>query len=213
MSLSGWAASLLWPHRCILCGGVVAYGEITCTRCRRQIPPLRRAASCRGLPVAAVWRYQGPVPAAIGRFKFRGDRDTGRKLALLMARAWRQQCPGFGAQAVTFVPMPPERQRQRGFNQAELLARWVAEELALPAVSLLRREGVLMQHELSAGFRRKGIEESFSLLPGCGGSVAGRRLLLVDDITTTGGTTLACAQLLLAAGAEAVAILVAASGL
>lgn len=213
MSFGGWALSLLWPQRCILCDRVVAYGEILCGLCRKQLPPLTWADQCQGLPVAAVWRYHKPVARAIGRFKFRGDWDTGRKLALLMARAWRQQCPDFGAEAVTFVPMPPERQRQRGFNQAELLARWIGEDLALPAAALLRRQGVMMQHELSARLRHQNIQTSFSLLPGCNSQIAGRRLLLVDDITTTGGTALACARLLLEAGAEDVAILVAASGL
>ena len=129
-----------------------------------------------------------------------------------MARAWRRQCPDFGAELITFVPMPPERQRSRGFNQAELLARWVGEDLALPVVPLLRREGVLMQHQLSAGFRRKR-RDAFDLLPGSAWQAKGRRVLLVDDITTTGGTTLACARLLLQAGAEEAAVLVAASGL
>lgn len=212
MSFSGWALSLLWPERCILCDRVVGYGQITCGLCDRQTPPLTQAACCEERPVAAVWRYQKPVPDAISRFKFQGDRDTGRKLALLMARAWRRQCPNFGAELITFVPMPPERQRSRGFNQAELLARWVGEDLALPVVPLLRREGVLMQHQLSAGFRRKR-RDAFDLLPGSAWQAKGRRVLLVDDITTTGGTTLACARLLLQAGAEDAAVLVAASGL
>lgn len=204
--------ALLWPDRCVLCGGVAAYGEICCALCRRDTPLMERPVLQDGLSIAAVWRYRGRVPAAVARFKFRGDRESGEKMARLMAGAWRELCPGFGADCVTFVPIPPERQKQRGYNQAELLARWVGRELGLPVEPLLRREGVLMQHQLSTGFRRRGIHKAFRPLPGAEGKADRRRVLLVDDVVTTGGTVRACADQLLDAGAEEVAVLAIAVG-
>lgn len=207
MGLLDWGRALLWPDRCVLCGGVAAYGEICCPLCRRDTPLLRQPVRLDGLTVAAVWWYRGLVPDAVGRFKFHGDRQAGEKIARLMAGAWRELCPEFGEDCVTFVPIPPERERQRGYNQARLLAQWVGGELELPVVPLLRREGVLMQHQLSAGFRRKGIRKAFRTLPGAEREAAGRRILLVDDVVTTGGTVRACARQLLDAGAEEVAVL------
>jgi len=207
MDLLDRGRAILWPDRCLLCGRVVAYGEICCSLCRRDTPLLREPLFQNGMPVAAVWWYRGWVPAAVGRFKFHGDRESGRRMAHLMARAWQELCPGFGEDCVTFVPIPPERERQRGYNQARLLAQWVGQELDLPVLPLLRREGVLMQHQLSVGFRRKGTRKAFRLLPGAEEDAAGRRVLLVDDVVTTGGTSRACADQLLAAGAEAVATL------
>jgi len=148
----------------------------------------------------------------LARFKFRGDRGTGRRIARLMAHAWREQRPDFDADSLTFVPMPPERERQRGYNQARLLAQWVGEELGLPVLELLRREGVLMQHELAASFRKKGVRPVFRLLPGAAEQAAGRHILLVDDIVTTGGTVQICAVQLREAGAEEVSVLAAAAG-
>lgn len=204
--------ALLWPDRCILCGDVAAYGECCCPRCRRETPPLEGPLCRGGLLVAAPWPYEGRVPSAVARFKFRGDRKTGQRMARQMAQAWREQGGDFGADSLTFVPMPPERERQRGYNQARLLARWAGEELGLPVLELLGREGVLMQHEMAASFRKKGGRPVFRLLPGAEQRAAGRRILLVDDIVTTGGTVQACAARLQRAGAEAVAVLAAAAG-
>lgn len=209
----GWLGeeqALLWPDRCVLCQRPVARGAICCARCRRETPLVDRPLRRGGLPVAAVWRYAGRVPSAVARFKFYGEMETGRQMAKLMARAWEELCPGFGAECVAFVPVPRERERQRGYNQAQLLAEWAGAELGLPVAGVLRRDGVLMQHHLSAVSRKKGTRTAFRMIEGMEGAVEGRRVLLVDDVVTTGGTVKSCAQQLWGAGAEAVAVLAAA---
>lgn len=212
MGLGDRARALLWPDRCVICGEAVAYQEICCPLCRRKTPLIEQPVILEGLTIAAVWRYQGLVPAAVARFKFRGDKVSGERIAHLMVGAWRELCPRFEADCVTFVPIPREREEGRGYNQAELLARWAARELWLPVEPLLLREGVLMQHQLSAGFRKKGIRHAFRLLPDAEKKAAGKRVLLVDDVVTTGGTVRACADRLLEAGAEEVAALAIAIG-
>lgn len=207
MSLLDWTKSLLWPDRCVLCGRVTAYQELCCPLCRRDTPLIEQLLIREEIPVAAVWWYRGLVPAAVGRFKFHGDRESGEKMAHLMARAWEELCPEFGADCITFVPIPSEREKKRGYNQAEVLARRVGRELRLPVEPLLQREGVMMQHQLSAGFRKKGIRHAFRLLPEAEEKAEGRRILLVDDIVTTGGTLRSCADQLLDAGAREVAAL------
>ena len=209
MGILDRARALLWPDRCILCGGVVAYGEDCCRRCREQGLLLREPERRMGLEVAAVWPYRAAA-GAVRRFKFQGDMETGRKLARRMAWAWRRQRPGFAADCITFVPMPEERLRRRGYNQAELLARWVGERLELPVVPLLGRVGEQTQHELSAALRRQAAAHSFLLPPENEEKVRGRRVILVDDVVTTGSTAAACAGLLLEAGALEVAVLAAA---
>lgn len=207
MRMLDWGKSLLWPDRCVLCDDIAGYGEICCRFCRQDTPLIEKRILLEGLSVAAVWRYEGRVPGAVRRFKFQGNKTSGERIAHLMANAWLELCPAFEADCITFVPIPPEREVQRGYNQAELLARWVGRELGLPVEPLLRREGVLMQHELSAGFRRKGIRKAFWLLPGVESRVTGRRILLVDDVVTTGGTIRTCADRLVEAGAADVAVL------
>lgn len=201
--------SLLFPDRCLCCGAVVPWGEDCCDSCKKQYHFRPQTITWSGYPLVTVWVYEGAYPVGLRRFKFQGDRKAGRRLARLMARVWRERQPGFGADLVTFVPMPPQREKLRGFNQAELLARWVGEELDLPVVPLLSRSGVLTRHQLSSGLRKQSLE-TLALLPGGEKRAAGKRNLLIDDLVTTGATAGVCLEALRTAGMEAGAVLAAA---
>ncbi len=209
----GWAdtaLNLLFPPRCLGCNQVTRWGEDCCPDCRRefrQFPPL---GEWEGRPVVSLWLYLDQYPAAIRRLKFRRDYPAGRRMARLMAAHWRRQLPGFGEELITFVPMPEERERRRGGNQAELLARWVGEELGCSVAPLLAREGILTQHQLPAALRHRQRDGGMLLLPGAEELVWGKRVILVDDLITTGATMGACARLLEEAGAEKTALLAAA---
>ena len=210
MDLLESALSLLFPPRCLCCNQVVEPGEDCCRECRRTYPLFPPPGDWEGRPVVSVWTYLDQYPVAIRRLKFRRDRRDGRRIARLMAGQWRRQFPGFGEDLLTFMPMPPDRERRRGGNQAELLARWIGEELGCSVVPLLSREGILTQHQLPAAARQRQKQDSFRLLPGAEGKILGRRVVLVDDLITTGATAGACLRLLEGAGAERTAILVAA---
>lgn len=206
MSIFAPGRSLIFPARCLCCGEVAPWGEDCCPRCRRRFRFQPEAVTWAGYPLVTVWVCEGQYPAAFRRFKFQGDKQSGRRLALLMARTWEKRDPDFGAQLLTFVPMPPQRQKLRGFNQAELLARWVGKELGLPVVPLLSRTGVLTRHQLPSAFRKRDLDPPL-LLPGGEKRAAGKRVLLVDDLVTTGATAAACLEVLESAGAEAAAVL------
>jgi ComF family protein len=111
-------------------------------------------------------------------------------------------------QADTLVPVPlhPSRRRERGFNQAELLARQVARGRGLrcEAGLLRRRLPTASQSGLSRSARQANVRETFT----ASGRVHGRSILLVDDVISTGSTASACAQALLAAGAADVVVAV-----
>jgi ComF family protein len=106
------------------------------------------------------------------------------------------------------VPLHPERERRRGFNQASIIAHAIAPSLCLviDEASLLR---VGASHKYRAGLDAKGrldtVAEAFIVrLPQL---IAGENILLVDDVFTTGATASSCASALLAAGAKAVQVL------
>jgi competence protein ComFC len=133
----------------------------------------------------------------VARLKYRNARSslpflTGELSALAARRPLR---------VVTWVPTTPARRRQRGFDQAELLARGVARRLGLPCRRLLQHEAGPPQTGLELYARRAGptFRPVRLLAPGTG-------VLLVDDVVTTGATGTAAARALRSAGAASVEV-------
>jgi ComF family protein len=121
------------------------------------------------------------------------------------------RAPLDAATLVAPVPLHPARERERGFNQASLLARAVAKGAGLrPDEWSLARVLHSERHRagMDARARRESVADSFAVArPRL---VEGHRVLLVDDVFTTGATASACARVLLAAGASEVYVLTAA---
>jgi ComF family protein len=172
--------------------------------------PLCLDCRSRPLPLAAVrsaGAFEGPLRKAIHRLKYRGRRGAARSLGDLLlapAQALRTSWPADGA-SVLIVPVPlhPRRARERGYNQAALLAAPLASALGwrLDAGALQRVKDTPPLVHLSEVQRATTITGAFA---------ATRRLedehvLLVDDVATTCSTLAAAARACLAAGAADVA--------
>ncbi|MGD8683110.1 MAG: phosphoribosyltransferase family protein, partial [Chloroflexota bacterium] len=140
---------------------------------------------------------------ALHAFKYRGERRLSVPLSRALAERWQQA--GRGGELVTWVPVHASRRRERGFDQAEELARAMAAELGLPAVRCLeRRQRTTAQHALGQAQRASNTAGAFVLEEGLHEHIAGRWVIVVDDIMTTGATLGGCARALLAGGAAAV---------
>lgn len=102
------------------------------------------------------------------------------------------------------VPMARKRLRERGYNQALMLTRWLSSDLNLPHDEhlLLRPHDTVAQQALDAKTRKRNLLGAFALAPGA--QVQGRHFALVDDVLTTGATAHSLAQLLMNAGARQV---------
>lgn len=115
----------------------------------------------------------------------------------------RSPGPSRTGPALVPVPLSPARRRERGYNQAELLARGLAGATGWPVRPLLvRRPGGDRQARLGRRARRRNVETRFALRPGAvrRGWEARAGVLLVDDVLTTGATALACARALVSGG-------------
>ncbi len=176
------------PKRCPICQAI---GAAPCASCAGSlvhaglVPPVPGCAS-----VAACLRYDAGARSLVLALKYRNRRDSVAYCAgELAARA-----PA--VDLVTWAPSTPQRVRDRGFDQAEVLARATARRLRVPCRATLRRLGDAHQTGLDAAARHIG--------PGFAaraGSVRGARLLIIDDIVTTGSTFAHAASVLRAAGA------------
>jgi ComF family protein len=169
---------------------------VLCRRCRLSPPPYAR--------LVAPWRYGGELAAAIRRFKYGGARGGGRpELARPLGRMLMSFLPG-DVDLVVAVPLHPRRLRERGFNQAEALARAARPPAAVAGHVLKRRRATDEQAGLSRAARARNVAGAFAVRDER--RVRGRRVLLVDDVVTTGATVSACARALRAAGAAVVVV-------
>lgn len=177
-----------------------------------RVPPSPAGAlcsTCIANPPAFDWaraaaRYAGTVRDALHAFKFEGRRALAGPLADLLLEQWAWRLPG-AVDALVPVPLAGDRERERGFNQAALLAARMAPALRAPVRArwLTRARATSPQTELTAVARRANVRDAFRAHP----AVAGRRVVVIDDILTTGATVAECARALRARGARAVGVL------
>jgi ComF family protein len=147
------------------------------------------------------------VRLCLHALKFGGRRRLASVLGREAARSWVIWGELRGAAAVVPVPLSRGRKRERGFNQAEIIARAVAREARVPLRARILRKTKERppQAGLSASARRTNVASAYrARLPR---SLRGKTVLLVDDVLTTGATAEAAARALLAAGAGAVDVL------
>lgn len=180
------------------CGGPCGAAG-ACARCRRGLSAFSRGAS--------LGPFEGTLRTLIHELKYRGRRRVAARLAeLLLARPETAQVLS-GECLLLPVPLHPRRRRERGFNQADLLARELGRRsgLAVATTALVRRKDTRSQTGLSAAARRANVAGAFAVRRRA--QVVARRVILVDDVTTTGATVRACADALRAAGAADVRLL------
>lgn len=157
---------------------------------------------------AAAYHYVGPAGNVVRNLKYHDVVTLARPMAARMFAALEQIQP-VGAEMVVPVPMHPKRQKHRGYNQSELLAREIAVLLDVPCeIGLVRVRDTVQQARLDADERRKNLKDAFRAEP----CVAGWRVLLVDDVYTTGETARECARALREGGAISVSFLAYAKG-
>lgn len=179
---------------CGRCGEPGQFPSGLCRRCRARLPAFLRAW--------APLEHVGPLARAIHRFKY----EDLPQLALPLAALWRA-APPWPRRPTVVVPVPlhARRYRERGFDQACLLASAHAAQVGLPLrVDLLRRVAPTQrQVGLSDAQRVQNLAGAFHASP----RASGAHVLLLDDVLTTGATVDSAAQALRGAGAHSVQVL------
>ncbi len=225
MYLKDYLRELVFPTSCAGCGETE--GQRICPECLLAIP-LIPAPACKGcasptlypVPVCNECRkrrlaldatvalafYRDPMRSVIHRFKYRNGRRLAPLLAALLSARLEERTREAGlpekVEGVTFVPMHPRRERERGYNQARLLAEELACCRGLDCHPLLvRNRATPAQTGLSHAQRLGNLKGCIEVREGR--AVSGT-YLLVDDVFTTGATLSECARALKLAGASSV---------
>jgi ComF family protein len=195
---------LLYPPRCLNCGRV---DTRWCDNCQNDFAqqPIVDPTQQRVFPplhaIAATAVHDNQIQRMVQALKYENATYVAHHLGQRMAQQTIRV--GWHVDAVTYVPLHMTRYRQRGYNQAKLLADEVAGLLGLPTLdgALHRDFFTRSQVGLGQAERRENVAEAFRATPNL---VTGRHLLLVDDVLTTGATLQSCATALVNSGAAAV---------
>ena len=197
---------LLFPPKCPFCRRLLGEGERVCARCRGTLPYTgdRAEQSVDFIPrvVSALW-YEGTVRSSLHRYKFGGISSYAPAYGEMLAATVKERLDG-AFDVITWVPLSRRRYVERGYDQAELLARALGSAAGAEVTPLLDK----IRHT-PAQSGRGGEAERRANVSGCyrsrsPGEIAGKRILLVDDIVTTGATLSEAARILRLAGAEEV---------
>ena len=193
MSVREKVLDLVFPPKCPFCQKILEDPRApVCPVCQPGLPWLEGKAAERRVDFAdrcfSPLAYRDAVPGAVHRYKFSRVRALGKPFALLMAQCLEERLPQ-GAGLICWAPLSRKRLRERGFDQAELLAREVGRLLSIPAGPVLEKV-------------RNTARGAYALLSGA--DLTGRRVVLVDDVVTSGSTLSECAALLRQGGAEGV---------
>lgn len=202
---------LALPATCPGCG---AEGPPICDRC---LPATRvrvdlAAGTPLGLPegpsdplLQLEWcaPFSGTTRRALHALKYAGERRLAQPLGQAVADRWRRA--GVGGDVLVPIPVHAARRRERGYDQAELIAAVAAGALGVPWMPALeRRRATVPQFRLYRRHRAANVEDAFALRSGVAPGIRGRWVVLVDDVVTTGATLCAAGTALLGAGAAAV---------
>jgi ComF family protein len=226
-------ADIIFPPRCIACGellerhdplpfcppcmaGIHFIGSPLCPRCGTPFPVTEGEDHlCGGCLITerpyavarSVGRYEETLLTAIHRFKYRGKTGIGDLLSRIMADFADKTWDMTVFERILPVPLHRRRLRERGFNQAVILARGLSKRFNIPLDFTALRRDLFTPPQVGLDRKQRLANVRGAFTVAYPERIVGRRLLLVDDVYTTGSTLTECARVLIRAKAEAVAIL------
>jgi len=218
---------IIYPVRCPICGEIVIpKGNKICKPCKDKLQYITepRCKKC-SKPIAqeeeeycsdcerknfhftkgyAIWVYDEAMRRSIANFKYHNKREYAKFYIEEMLLAYGDEIKKMAPDVIVPIPLHRSKYRERGYNQAEVLACGLGKRLTIPVLShlLVRNKKTLPQKQLSDKERLRNLQEAFMFNQ----TVAGRyrreinKVLLVDDIFTTGSTIEACTNELIVNG-------------
>lgn len=211
--------------RGLLDQGLRVFLESPCPLCQRSsateicLTCQQRITACRvtpnwntveNLPLFAWGLYGGALKQAIAALKYDNQPHLAQPLGLWMGNAWNRAHPLLTPAIVVPIPMHISKQRERGFNQAALLARSFCQATHLPLKihGLERLRATEAQFKLSNTERQQNLQDAFCLGRAWSNQQPSQPILLLDDIYTTGATAQAAASIFRASGFQVKGIVV-----
>ena len=220
--------SLFYPATCVVCSANIDGGEYLCADCRQRAPrivapfcakcsepfpgAITQTFSCANCEhrtlhfdcAVAAYRSRGLVRQVLHQFKYGKQRHLRYPVAQWLGESLHDtRLRGRRFDLIVPVPLHPARERERGFNQAALIAELLATSASIPSRPVLERiRYTTTQTAYDRAERMENLHGAFRLRKNR--DVRGLRVLLIDDVLTTGSTLSECARVLRRAGAVSV---------
>lgn len=183
-------------NTCLKCGSVINGDYDFCITCKDKDYEFDKARS--------VFAYDDITAPMILNFKYNGLKSYAKDFAHMLHMVYSSSDLIFDS--VTYVPMPEERQKKRGYNQSYELCKEFSLLTGVPMIDALERtNNISKQSTLNANQRAENIKGSFKITDKK--IVKDREILIIDDVMTTGATANECAKILIKSGARNVSIL------
>lgn len=223
MNLLKRCLGILYPQTCCFCGTVCR--ENICPECAKKVEYIKepRCKKC-GKPIyreekelcydcennqlayeqgRSVWLHKGPVKWSVYQFKYRNRRIYAEFYAEEMYRLYGTKLKEWEIETIIPIPLHKKRRRQRGYNQAEVLAKHLGRlsGLSVDTKCVMRVRNTKPQKMLNFKERRKNVKDVFRVVKQC--EIA-KNILLIDDIYTTGNTINAVTRVLKEKGVQKV---------
>lgn len=218
--------SLLFPQRCLFCNKIISEGTWLCEQHKGSIPFVKEPLCHRcGKKILkeedefcydchqrehyfeqgfACFEYKEEIAASIFRFKYKQARYLGKGYTQLMASHLGAKLRKLNCDYIIGVPIAKAKMRERGYNQADILAQYLGEKLQIKWIKdgMRRKKHTKPLKSLNAHQRKKVLEDVFVIdRDWC---VCGKKILIVDDIYTTGSTIDEMSKVLKKYGAKSV---------
>ncbi|MBI2730457.1 MAG: ComF family protein [Sphingobacteriales bacterium] len=206
---------LFFPHTCYGCGSdLLSEESLLCLRCLNDLPETNFAKHLNN-PVEKIFWGRIPVAAAMTGFyfskhaiiqslihqlKYKGKKEVGIFFGNRLAFQLKDSNRFNGIDALIPLPLFPDKQKKRGYNQASVIANGISEITGVPVWDNIVTRRVYTETQTHKGRtdRWQNVSESFKLLNA--DALKNKHVMLVDDVITTGATTEACGSVLLSAG-------------
>jgi len=173
--------NFFFPARCVFCDEAMDYRSLyhVCDKCSDEIKAFYTADGC--------FMFMDKIRSSVLRFKFAKATDYARTFGLIMAAQLKLRLDDINFDVVVPMPIGKKRLRKRGYNQAALLAKVIADELRLDfnERTLIKTRETEVQSTLSKSERAKNLKGAFGIIDN---KLNGKRVLLIDDVRTTGAS-------------------------
>lgn len=199
--------SLIYPPKCVFCGTVIDKSDI-CEECEKSLPFTKGDSIYQEFPFVdkciSPLYYKDYVRRAVLRFKFAGCSCYSRRLGGIMSECAENNLDCGSIDMISCIPLSRKRMHDRGYNQAELLAKEISKKVGVEYLPTLKK----IRHNTAQSTIKDSKQRAANVIGAYrvvdAEKVKGKYILLVDDVVTTGSTVSECARVLKKSGAKAV---------